>query len=83
MTCFKEHANRYTTAVLQGPFLAVRISPARPYTYQGADVFGPIKIRYAPHSPKTDIVYVVVFVCLNTKNIQGYVIKDLSTDEFL
>ena len=78
---------RHNTATLEqqmGPLPAVRVRPARPFTYTGVDFTGPFLFNTSSgRGSKSRKGYVAVFVCLVVKAMHLEVVSDLTSVAFL
>ena len=69
---------------LMAPLPAVRLHPARPFTYTGVDYAGPFNTRaYRGRGHTSFKSYVAVFVCMVTRAVHLELVSDYTTRTFL
>ncbi|XP_055527683.1 uncharacterized protein LOC129720257 [Wyeomyia smithii] len=77
ITCFQCHPKPATQ--IMGPLPAVRITPARPFTYTGMDYCGPFFVRSLYGRGASVKMYVGLFVCLVVKAAHLEIVAELSS----
>ncbi|XP_055634089.1 uncharacterized protein LOC129774381 [Toxorhynchites rutilus septentrionalis] len=76
VTCFR--CQPKPTTQIMAPLPAVRLTPARPFSYTGLDYCGPFYVRPLNGRGVSVKVYVALFVCLVVKAVHIEVVVDLS-----